>query len=403
MKESSEHRQALTAIIFSNVGHGFSHMFTLLYATAVLYLPKVFDLPYGELLGLSSLGLVLFGVAALPAGWLGDRWSQIGMMAIFFLGIGVGAIVVGLAVGPERLFIGLTLIGLFGSIYHPVGIAWVVALANKQGMTLGINGVFGNTGSAIAPVFVGLMIDYVTWRAAFIIPGVLSIFVGTGLLLVWRAGWIKDVTKDKTPTVAPDSSAFFRVFIVLTITMACTGIVYIGLTSTMPKLMEMGLSAALAASYTEIGVFVGIISGLASLSSIFGGWMADRYSARSIYIIFWTLQIPILFTIVSLSDVPLLVAVLLVLSFMLAFAAAENMLVAQYTPFRWRAVAYGAKFVLALGVGGLTVHLAGWLFDSNGDFGVLFALFGGAAILAAAAAFLLPGARPRAVEAVGAD
>ena len=403
MKESSEHRQALTAIIFSNVGHGFSHMFTLLYATAVLYLPKVFDLPYGELLGLSSLGLVLFGVAALPAGWLGDRWSQIGMMAIFFLGIGVGAIVVGLAVGPERLFIGLTLIGLFGSIYHPVGIAWVVALANKQGMTLGINGVFGNTGSAIAPVFVGLMIDYVTWRAAFIIPGVLSIFVGTGLLLVWRAGWIRDVTKDRTPTVAPDSSAFFRGFIVLTITMACSGIVYTGLTNTMPKLMEMGLSAALAASYTEIGVFVGMVSGLASLSSIFGGWMADRYSARSIYIIFWTLQIPILFTIVSLSDVPLLVAVLLVLSFMLAFAAAENMLVAQYTPFRWRAVAYGAKFVLALGVGGLTVHLAGWLFDSNGDFGVLFALFGGAAILAAAAAFLLPGARPRAVEAVGAD
>jgi len=403
MKESSEHRQALTAIIFSNVGHGFSHMFTVLYATAVLYLPKVFDLPYGELLGLSSLGLVLFGVAALPAGWLGDRWSQIGMMAIFFLGIGVGAIVVGLAVGPERLFIGLTLIGLFGSIYHPVGIAWVVAWANKQGMTLGINGVFGNTGSAIAPVFVGLMIDYVTWRAAFIIPGVLSIFVGTGLLLVWRAGWIRDVTKDRTPTVAPDSSAFFRVFIVLTITMACSGIVYTGLTNTMPKLMEMGLSAALAASYTEIGVFVGIISGLASLSSIFGGWMADRYSARSIYIVFWTLQIPILFTIVSLSDVPLLVAVLLVLSFMLAFAAAENMLVAQYTPFRWRAVAYGAKFVLALGVGGLTVHLAGWLFDSNGDFGVLFALFGGAAILAAAAAFLLPGARPRAVEAVGAD
>ena len=93
-----------------------------------------------------------------------------------------------MAMGPTILFIGLTLIGLFASIYHPVGIAWVVAWANKQGMTLGINGVFGNAGSAIAPVFVGLMIDYVTWRAAFIIPGVLSIFVGTALLLVWRAG-----------------------------------------------------------------------------------------------------------------------------------------------------------------------------------------------------------------------
>jgi FSR family fosmidomycin resistance protein-like MFS transporter len=403
MNEPSEHRQALTAIIFSNVGHGFSHMFTVLYATAVLYLPKVFDLPYGELLGLSSLGLVLFGVGALPAGWLGDRWSQIGMMAIFFIGIGFGAIVVGLATGPERLFIGLTLIGLFASIYHPVGIAWVVAWANKQGIALGINSVFGNAGIAIAPVFVGLMIDYVTWRAAFIIPGVLSIFVGAGLLLVWRAGWIRDVTKDRTPTDVPDSSAFVRVFIVLTITMTCTGIVYIGVINTMPKLLEMGLSASLAASYTEIGVFVGIISGLASLSSIFGGWMADRYSARSIYIIFWALQIPILFSIVSLTDLSLLVVTLLVMIFMLAFSAAENMLVAQYTPFRWRAVAYGAKYVLALGVGGLTVHLAGWLFDRNGNFGVLFALFGGAAILAAAAAFLLPGARPRAVEAVGAD
>jgi len=403
MAEHSEQRQALTAILFSNVGHSFSHMFTVLYATAVLYLPKVFDMPYGELLGLSSLGLVLFGVAALPAGWLGDRWSQIGMMVIFFLGVGAGAIVVGLAEGPSGLFIGLTLIGLFASIYHPVGIAWVVAWAKKQGMTLGINGVFGNVGSAIAPVFVGLMIDYVTWRAAFIIPGALSIMAAAGLLFVWRAGWIKDVTKDRASTGAPDSSAFVRVFIVLTITMACTGFVYTGLTNTMPKLMEMGLSAAMASSYTEIGVFVGIVSGVASLSSIFGGWMADRYSARAIYIVFWVLQIPLLFVIVSLSDYTLLVAILLVLSFMLAFAAAENMLVAHYTPFRWRAVAYGAKFVLALGVGGLTVHLAGWLFDKDGDFGTLFALFGGAAILAAAAAFLLPGTRPQVAVAAGAD
>jgi len=391
MTEQNVLRRDLTAILFSNVGHSFSHMFTVLYATAVLYLPKVFELPYGELLALSSLGLILFGVAALPAGWLGDRWSQVGMMVIFFLGIGVGAIVVGLAEGPGGLFVGLTLIGLFASIYHPVGIAWVVAMAKKQGMTLGINGVFGNAGTAIAPIFVGLMIDYVSWRAAFIIPGALSILTGIGLFNFWRAGWIKEVTKDRASIGEPDPGAFVRVFVVLTVTMACSGFVYTGLTNTMPKLFEMGLSAALASTYTEIGIFVGVISGVASLSSIFGGWMADRYSARTIYLVFWALQIPLLFTIVSLSDYTLLMAILLVLSFMLAFAAAENMLVAHYTPFRWRAVAYGAKFVLALGVGGLTVHLAGWLFDRDGDFMTLFILFGGAAILAGTAAILLPG------------
>ena len=103
-----------------NAGHTCTHMFTVLYATAVLHLPQVFGLPYGELLSLSSLGLVLFGVAALPAGWLGDRWSQVGMMVIFFFGIGAGAIVTGLADGPDMIFAGLTMIGLFAAIYHPV-------------------------------------------------------------------------------------------------------------------------------------------------------------------------------------------------------------------------------------------------------------------------------------------
>ena len=399
MTQSSEHTQALTVMVFSNVGHSFSHMFTVLYATAVLYLPKVFNLPYGELLGLSSLGLVLFGVAALPAGWLGDRWSQIGMMVIYFLGIGVGAIVVGYAEGPQGLFIGLTLIGLFASIYHPVGIAWIVAWAKKQGMALGVNGVFGNIGSAAAPVFVGLMIDFVTWRAAFIIPGVLSLIAGCALLAAWRLGWVSDVTRDRVAADAPDSSAFVRVFVILTITMACTGFVYTGLTNTMPKVMEMGLSKALASSYTEIGIYVGIVTGLSSLSSLAGGWMADRYSARAIYIVFWLLQVPLLFIIVSLSDGSLLLGILLVMCFLLAFAAAENMLVARYTPFRWRAVAYGAKFVLALGIGGLTVHLAGWLFDRDGGFDFLFVLFGAAALLAGAAAFLLPASRPRVASA----
>ena len=68
------------------------------------------------------------------------------------------------------IFAGLTMIGLFAAIYHPVGIAWIVASARKRGMSLGINGVFGNVGNALAPVFVGVMIDFFSWRAAFLIP-----------------------------------------------------------------------------------------------------------------------------------------------------------------------------------------------------------------------------------------
>ena len=393
------------SIAFSNAGHTFTHLCTVLYATAVLHLPQVFGLPYGELLSLSSLGLILFGVAALPAGWLGDRWSVVGMMVIFFIGIGVGAVVTGLAGSPMMLFVGLTAIGLFAAIYHPVGIAWIVASARKRGITLGFNAVFGNVGNSVAPVFVGAMIDFVSWRAAFIIPGILALLTGVALLLAWRRGWVSDAKTDRTPAVeAPDRSAAYRVFIVLTFTMACTGFVYAGLTNTMPKLFEMGLGPELAVSYTEIGLFVGIISGIASFSSILGGWLADRFSARAIYFVFWGLQIPLLFIITSMADLPLLVVALLVLSFNLSYSSAENMLIAHFTPIRWRAVAFGARFVLALGAAGITVILAGWIFDSRGTFDVLYVWFGIAAIAATAACLLLPGrTRPPALSPAAAD
>ena len=381
------------AIGFSNVGHCMTHLATVLYATAVLYLPQVFDLPYGELLSLSSLGLLLYGVAALPAGWLGDRWSQVGMMVIFFFGVGAGAIVTGLAVGPLTIFAGLTLIGLFAAIYHPVGIAWLVASARKQGMSLGINGVCGNVGTASAPLFVGVMIDFFSWRAAFLVPGVVAVFLGFALLAAWRRGLVADARTDRAPRAATQPGAARRVLLVLTLTMACAGFVYAGLTTTMPKVFEMGLGDGLASSYTEIGLFVAVISGTASASAILGGWLADRYSARKIYLVFWMLQAPLLFVVTSMTGASLLVVMLLAMSFNLSFTAAENMLVAQYTPARWRSVAYGARFVLTLGVSGVTVVLAGRVFDASGDFGPLFVGLGIAGVAAAAAGTLLPGRR----------
>ena len=381
---------ARATAVYSNIGHIITHMVTILYATAVLHLPGVFGLPYGEMLGLSSVGLVLYGVAALPAGWLGDRWSQVGMMIVFFAGIGLAALVTATATSTSQLFIGLSLLGLFASIYHPVGIAWLVANAQKQGMTLGINGVFGGLGSALAPIFVGLMIDNFSWREAFWIPGIASLAVGLGLWWTWRSGQVQDIRADRAPTPTPNSGSMKRVFIVLTLTMTCNGFVYAGLTHTMPKLFEIGLGAALATSYTEIGIYVGAVIGFASLSSLLGGWLADRFSPRAVYIVFWSLLTLPLFFITSFFGFGLVSIVTAVLIINTGFAAAENMLVAHYTPFEWRALAYGAKFVLALGVGGVTVHVAGNAFDAHGNFDFLYAAFGVAAALATAIALLLP-------------
>ncbi len=393
-------QQSRLAIIVSNLGHLFTHTFTILYATAVLHLPGVFNIAYGEMLGFASLGLVLYGVAALPAGWIADRWSKVGMMVIFFFGIGLATLVTGTAKDPQTLYIGLSLLGLFASIYHPVGIAWLIACARKQGMTLGINSVFGNLGSAVAPVFVGLMIDHFSWRLAFIVPSILAFAVGAITLYAWSSGRIADAQADAAPVASPPPHAMRRVLMILTLTMACSGLIYAGLMNTIPKLFQNGLGDMLAGNYTELGLLAGAVIGLSSFSSLAGGWMADRLSPRTVYLIFVGLVIPPLLMITSMSGTALLIAVLLALSFNVAFAAAENMLVAIYTPFKWRSLAFGARYVLALGVGGLTVRVAGILYDRYGDFSVLYLIFGGVALISVIGVYLLP-REPRPPQVVG--
>jgi MFS family permease len=379
------------AIVFANTGHLYTHVFTILYATAVLYLPTVFDIPYGEMLGLASPGLILYGFCALPAGWIADRWSKVGMLVIFFIGLGVATTLTGLADSRGELLFGLTMLGLFASIYHPVGIAWLVANAKKQGLSLGINGVFGNLGSALAPLFTGLMIDVVSWRAAFVIPGIACVATGLALLVCWRRGYAIDAETDRAPQPAAEPGSYKRVFYILLVTMACNGLIYTGLMNTVPKLFEGGLGDALAGNYTQLGAIAGLVIGLSSFASMAGGWLADRYSAKAIYLIFSLLTLPPLLLLTSLTGTALVAIFFCALCFNLTFAAAENMLVARYTPFRWRSLAYGARFVLALGVGGLTVRFAGSLYDATGSFTLLYMIFSAAALIAASGAALLPG------------
>ncbi len=77
------------SLIFSCLGHAYMHLFTAFYFVIVLALEAVWALPYHELIELWTLGALLVGLGALPAGWLGDRWSAKGMMVVYFLGMGL--------------------------------------------------------------------------------------------------------------------------------------------------------------------------------------------------------------------------------------------------------------------------------------------------------------------------
>ncbi|MBV9521707.1 MAG: MFS transporter [Alphaproteobacteria bacterium] len=389
-------QSARLSMAFSNIGHFFAHLLMMLYPTVVLGLEGKFGLTYGELISLSLAGYILFGVAALPAGWLGDRWSAEGMMVLFFFGSGGAAVATGLAAGPLGIACGLALIGVFGSIYHPVGVAWLVRNAENRGRALGWNGIFGSLGIGLAALIAGALTQLISWRAAFIIPGALCMAAGLALLAAVRAGTVVAATVDRRPEPEASRADVMRAFIVLSITMLGAGLVSQATTVALPKVFALRLAGLTNGGILGAGGFVSLVFLVSSAAQLVGGWLADRYPLKRVYVWCWAIQLPFFLLAARLVDLPLLGAVIAFQCLGVFATPAENSLLVRYTPARWRATAFGAKFVLALGVSSAGVPLVAITYDRTGDFFWLFLAMAFLALIIVAAAAFLPRERDRA-------
>src|SRR3982750_1568928 len=85
---------------FVNAAHFIDHYAMLIFAAAVIIMGPALGMSYSELLPYATPGFIAFGAGSLITGWLGDRWSRRHMMVIFFAGIGVSMIAVGLVQTP---------------------------------------------------------------------------------------------------------------------------------------------------------------------------------------------------------------------------------------------------------------------------------------------------------------
>jgi MFS family permease len=146
-------------------------MFLLIFATAVTAIAADFGFPDWESLMPYGVGaFMLFGLGSLPAGRLGDLWGRRPMMLVFYIGMGLSALLIAVTRNAWELAAALTLMGSVLSIYHPVGIPMLVRNAQRPGLAIGLNGLAGNLGVAFAAVTTGLLVKYAGWRAAFVVP-----------------------------------------------------------------------------------------------------------------------------------------------------------------------------------------------------------------------------------------
>lgn len=386
-------RAARLTLLFSSLGHAFMHYLTAFFFVVVLGLELAWERPYHELIGLWTLGALLVGLCALPAGWIADRWHAPGMMIVMFLGLGTACLFCALVDSPSWLLVGLAALGVFASIYHPVGIAWVVRSSEASGKALGINGIFGGLGVAGAGVVTGFLIDAFDWRAAFFVPGIGSVLAGIALWYCLAAGLVDNGRTARSTAHEPHRTEMLKTFAILLVTMFCLGFIYQATQTAFPKVFDQRLADWVGTGTLGVGVIITVVYSLAALMQLIGGHLADRYPLKWVYFGSFLLQVPVLVAVGYALGFPLIAVA--TLSVLLATGAlpAENMLLARHSPDQHQSLAFGVKFVLAFGTAPLAIWFVSRIMRATGELGGLFVTLAVLATIAVVAALALPGER----------
>lgn len=319
------------------------------------------------------------------------------MLTVFFVGIGLSSIGAGLAAGPVSLAVALTAVGLFASIYHPVGTAMVVQGVTDVGRRLGANGVWGNLGVAAAALVAGALVQWAGWRAAFIVPGVVSIGTGIGFALLTPA-----------PVQAPRKQAagvrpglpreLIRVFVVLALVTICGGLIFNATLVALPKVFAVRL-ADLATSTFGVAGLVSVVYVIGAMSQIVVGRLLDRHSLRTILMTVAGLQIPFLLVASQAHDLALVLVAAVMMLTIFGAIPIQDTLVARNTADAWRARIYALKYLISLGISSFAVPLVAFIYGTTRDFVWLFGLFAVLSTLVVGIASFLPrGDKPLVAE-----
>ena len=122
-----------TALLL-NAGHALDHLFLLIFATAVSAIAADWGMVWPDLMPYTVGAFVMFGLGSLPAGRLGDLWGRRAMMVVFFLGMGVSALLVALTSGVWSLAAALTADGRLRVDLPPGGHSDARAALEKSGI-----------------------------------------------------------------------------------------------------------------------------------------------------------------------------------------------------------------------------------------------------------------------------
>jgi len=382
----------LSVRLLLNVGHAIDHMFLLIFAAAVGVIAVDFGVDrWEDLMPYGAGAFVLFGLGAMPAGRLGDLWGRRQMMLVFFFGMAFSTFLASLANTPVQMALALSLIGAFASIYHPVGIPMLVQRAPKPGMAIGINGLAGNMGVAVAALCTGFLVQWFNWRAAFAVPAAISLVCG---LFFWKL-----CPKEAEPPSRRTSKAsvqlprnmLVRALLVMTMAAVTATVLYNFTTNGNAQLMVERFEGIIE-DPALLGTLLALVYGIGAFAQIVVGKLLDRFQVKPLFLTIVLAQVPLLI-LVSVSHGWVMYASLLALMcFIFGAIPFTDVMIVRYVDDRVRSRVAGVRFTVSLGLSSLAVWVLGPFVKSAG-FDKLFLFMACLSLCTLATIALLPSER----------
>jgi MFS family permease len=272
-------------------GHCFTHWYPATFFILLPILGKELGLSYTEIGFIMTVQHAAGAITNLPGGILVDAVGRKGyLMAISLFWVGVPYALMALTHNYWMLLACVALVGIGNNLWHPTAIpALAIRYPDRKGLVLALHGMGGNVGEAIAPLFIGLLLTYMSWRAAVVVNVIPGAVMAT-LILVLLGAFAVSYNTDSSAaarTKRLDAREYLRGMLGL---LRNRGLMLISVSSAFRIMTQHGLltflpvylAYELGYSPWAVGLAMTVLQTMGFIASPVGGYLSDRMGRKKI-------------------------------------------------------------------------------------------------------------------------
>ncbi|WP_440767234.1 MFS transporter [Natronorubrum sp. DTA7] len=373
---------------FVMISHAVVHTYELSIPIMMVIWLSDFGLSTAILGTAVAVGYGLYGIGALPAGVLVDKFGSRELVLICLAGMGGSFLLLSAAQGIVTITIALCVWGIAASVYHPAGLSLISTGVEQRGTGFAYHGMAGNFGIAFGPLLTAVLLLFLDWRyvtALLVVPAAIAILYAMSASFDETAA-VQTETDGGEPAddesmslskFVTDSRALFTLgFSIAIVVVMMNGLFYRGTLTFLPDVLsdfvpnvadQLQLFDPDSPMAEEFNPASYLYAGLLMIGmggQYVGGKLTDRIRTETgLAVIFGSLAVvAVLFVPAAQAGVVPLLIISALLGFLLfSLQPMYQATIAEYSPPGDRGLSYGYTYLGVFGVGAAGAAIAGYL------------------------------------------